>query len=202
MNHTPLSLSRRDALRLIFVASSLASALEITAFGVEGGLGADPDLLKKDIPWPRVFTAAEKRAAAALSDLIIPADEHGPAASTLGVVDFLDEWVSAPYDTQQRDAKTIRAGLAWLDAESTKRFAKAFADAAAGEQSALVDDVLAKDSDARKKAYSFWKLFRDRIAGAYYSTPEGWKALGYTGNEPLAEFPGATPEALRHVGLA
>lgn len=201
-NHSPLSLSRRDALRLIFVASALASALDITAFGVEGGLGADPDLLKKDIPWPRVLSAAEKRAATALADLLIPADEHGPAASAVGVVDFLDEWVSAPYETQQRDAKTIRAGLAWLDEESTKRFTKAFADAAAAEQTALVDDILAKDSDARKKAYSFWKLFRDRIAGAYYSTPEGWKALGYTGNAPLAEFPGATPEALRHVGLA
>ena len=95
-NHSPLSLSRRDALRLIFVASALASALDITAFGVEGGLGADPDLLKKDIPWPRVLSAAEKRAATALADLLIPADEHGPAASAVGVVDFLDEWVSAP----------------------------------------------------------------------------------------------------------
>ena len=176
--------------------------MDITAFGVEGGLGADPDLLKKDIPWQRVLTAAEKRAAGALADLLIPADEHGPAATAVGVVDFLDEWVSAPYETQQRDAKTIREGLAWMDAEATRRFGKLFADSAAAEQSALVDDILKEGSDARKKAYSFWKLFRDRVAGAYYSTPEGWKALGYTGNAPLAEFPGATPEALRHVGLA
>jgi hypothetical protein len=198
----PLSLSRRDALRLIFTASALAASLDITAFGVEGGLGADPDLLKKEIPWPRTFSAAEKKAAAALADLLIPADEHGPAASAVGVVDFLDEWISAPYDTQERDAKVIRAGLAWLDAESTKRFAKPFADAAVAEQTALVDDVLKEGTEARKKAYSFWRLFRDRAAGGYYSTPEGWRALGYTGNAPLSEFPGATPEALKHVGLA
>lgn len=198
----PLPLSRREALRLIFTASALAASLDITAFGVEGGLGADPDLLKKEIPWPRTFSAAEKKAAAALADLLIPADEHGPAASAVGVVDFLDEWISAPYDTQERDAKVIRAGLAWLDAESTKRFVKPFADATTAEQTALVDDILKEGTEARKKAYSFWRLFRDRAAGGYYSTPEGWRALGYTGNAPLAEFPGATPEALKHVGLA
>jgi hypothetical protein len=198
----PLSLSRREALRLIFTASALASALDITAFGVEGGLGADPDLLKKEIPWPRTFSAAEKKAAAALADLLIPADEHGPAASAVGVVDFLDEWISAPYETQERDAKVIRSGLAWLDTESTKRFSKPFADASAAEQTALIDDILKDGTEARKKAYSFWRLFRDRAAGGYYSTPEGWRALGYTGNAPLGEFPGATPEALKHVGLA
>ncbi len=181
------------------MASALAASLDITAFGVEGGLGADPDLLKKNIPWPRVFTDAEKRAAAALADLLIPADEHGPAASAVGVVDFLDEWISAPYEPQVRDAKVIRDGLAWLDAESQRRFGKAFADAA--EQAALVDDILAKDSDARKKAYPFWKLFRDRAAGGYYSTPKGWRALGYTGNAPQAEFAGPSDEALRHAGL-
>jgi hypothetical protein len=198
----PLTLSRREALRMIFTAAALASALDITVFGVEGGLGADPDLLKKEIPWPRIMTEVEKRAAAALADVLIPEDEHGPAASAVGVVDFIDEWISAPYDTQQRDAKVIRTGLAWLDAESTKRFEKVFAEATGAQQIALIEDIIADGTDARKKAFSFWKLFRDRSAGAYYSTPLGWKAIGYTGNTPLSEFPGATPEALKHLGLA
>lgn len=199
---SPVSLSRREAVRRIFVASAIAAFLDVTAFGVDGGLGADPSLLKKDAPWPRVFTEAEKRAAGALADVIIPADEHGPAATAVGIVDFLDEWVSAPYEPQQRDAKVLRAGLAWLDEESQKRHGKTFADAAAEQKTGLVDDILKPGSDARKKAYTFWQLFRDRVAGGYYSTPEGWKALGYTGNAPQTEFAGATPEALKHVGLA
>jgi hypothetical protein len=201
MNH-PVPLSRREAMRRIFVASALASFLDVTAFGIEDGLGGDPSLLKKDAPWPRTMSEAEKRATAALADVLIPDDEHGPAASAVGIVDFLDEWVSAPYEPQQRDAKTLRAGLAWLDAEAQARFGKVFAEAAADQKTALVDDILRPGSDARKKGYAFWQLFRDRVAGGYYSTPEGWKALGYTGNQPQAEYAGPSVEALKHVGLA
>lgn len=197
----PVSLSRREALRRILVASAIAVSLDLTAFGVEGGLGADPNLLKKDIPWPRVMTDAEKRAAAALADVLIPADEFGPAATAVGVVDFVDEWISAPYEPQQKDAKILREGLAWLDAESTRRSGTAFAESTAGQQTALIDDIIKDGTEARKKGYAFWKLFRDRIAGAYYSTPEGWKALGYTGNAPQAGFAGPTPEVLKHAGL-
>jgi hypothetical protein len=200
----PASLTRREALRRIFVAASLAASLDLTSFGADEarGLGLDPDLLKKDIPWPRLMTEAEKRAATALADILIPEDEHGPAASAVGVTDFIDEWISAPYDTQRNDRDIIRPGLAWLDAESGKRHGKHFADSTAEQQIALLDDILVKDSAANKAAYRFWKLFRDRACGGYFSTPEGWKALGYTGNVPLMEFPGATPEALKHLGLA
>lgn len=198
----PVPLTRREAMRRIFVASALASFLEVTAFGLEEGLSSDPSLLKKDIPWPRTMTDAEKRAAGALADVLIPADDHGPAATAVGVVDFLDEWISAPYEPQKRDAKVIREGLAWLDAEAQTRFGKVFAAAAEEQKTVLVDDIVKQGSDARKKGYAFWQLFRDRIAGGYYSTPEGWKALGYTGNQPQAEHTGPPLEALKHLGLA
>ncbi len=47
--------------------------------------------------WPLTLTPAQRRLAAVLVDLIIPADEHSPSAPAVGVVDFIDEWVSAPY---------------------------------------------------------------------------------------------------------
>jgi hypothetical protein len=87
------------------------------------------------------MTAAEKRATAALADVLIPSDEFGPAASAVGVVDFLDEWISAPYEPQQRDAKVIREGLAWLDAESERRAGKVFADATALVRASTRQDV-------------------------------------------------------------
>jgi hypothetical protein len=73
-------------------------AAQRKALGVEEPriIGFDPDLLKKEIPWARLLTEREKLVATALGDLIIPADEYGPAASTVGVPDFIDEWVSAP----------------------------------------------------------------------------------------------------------
>jgi hypothetical protein len=200
----PLVLTRREAIRRILVATALASQLELSSFGkdAETGIGWDPNLLKKEIPWPRVLTGAEKRTVSALADLVIPADEHGPAASAVGVPDFIDEWVSAPYDTQRADLKTIRSGLVWFDAEANRRFGKTFAEVSPAEKTSLFDAVLVEGSAERKAAYSFFKLFRDRVAGGYYATPDGWKALGYIGNLPQLAFAGPTDEALKHIGLA
>ena len=202
MNITPLT--RREALKRVIAVTATLAALDISSFGAAGarGIGMDPNLLKKEIPWPLVLTDAEKRAATALADVIIPADEHGPAASKVGVTEFLDEWVSAPYEQQESDRKIIQSGLAWLDGESTKRFTKVFAELAAEQQTALLDDIVKDGSEANKKGFSFFRLFRDRTAGGYYSTPEGWEAIGYVGNKPMAEFPGPPPEVLKHLGLA
>ena len=200
----PLALSRREALRRILVASALAVSLDITSFAVEDirRIGDDPDLLKKEIPWPRILTESERKLVTVLADLIVPADEFGPAASAVGVTDFIDEWVSAPYDQQQREQKTIRQGLAWLDTAAQQRFGRSFTACADSERTSLLDDIVRDGSDLHKAGISFFRLFRDRVAGAYYSTPEGWAAIGYTGNAPMVEFPGPPPEALQHVGLA
>jgi hypothetical protein len=196
-----LSLTRREAIRRILAATAVATTLNLKGFAAAGdvpGLGFDPNLLKKEIPWPRILTDAEKRIVTALADVILPADEFGPAASALGVPDFIDEWVSAPYETQVRDRKVIREGLAWCDDAARKRFGKGFADCDPAQQTTLVESMAEKGSEGR----GFFSVFRDRACGAYFSTPEGWKAIGYTGNMPMAEFPGPPPEALRHIGLA
>ncbi len=204
MNPTVLDLTRRDALKRVIGLSVALAALELPGFGAtpNRGIGMDPNLLKKEIPWDRVLTAEEKKIVTVLGDIIIPADEHGPAASAVGVPDFIDEWVSAPYETQQKDGKVIRDGLAWIDAEAKKRFGKGFAAAAPAEQTALLDDIVKEGTEARKAAHGFFTNFRDKVAGGYYSTPEGWKAIGYVGNTPMAEFPGPPPEVLKHLGLA
>ena len=200
----PLALTRREALRRIFVASALAASLDITAFAVQEirGIGADPDLLKKEIPWPRVLTEDEKRIVTALADVIVPADEFGPTASAVGVPDFIDEWVSAPYEQQRRDRDVISKGLAWIDREAQQRFGKGFSESSLEQQNALVQDIVTDGTAARKQGLSFFRLFRDRVAGGYYSTPEGWRAIGYTGNTPQLEFAGPPEEALKHIGLA
>jgi ribosomal protein S20 len=202
---TPLPLTRREAVRRILAATAVASTLQLHGFSAEAsspGLGFDPDLLTKEIPWPRMLTEAEKKIVTALADLILPADEFGPAASAVGVPDFIDEWVSAPYEQQVKDRGVIREGLAWLDAETKRRANKAFVEAGAEIQGAILKDITTDGTEARKKARAFFILFRDRAAGGYYSTREGWTAIGYTGNVPLVEYPGPPPEALKHVGLA
>jgi uncharacterized protein CbrC (UPF0167 family) len=110
--------------------------------------------------------------------------------------------VSAPYAPQEADREVIQKGLAWLDAEASKRHGKVFADATAAQQTAFVDDIVKEGTEARQSGFAFFQVFRDRAMCGYFSTPEGWNAIGYVGNKPIPEFPGPPPEVLKHLGLA
>jgi len=170
------------------------------------GYGSDPDLTKIYHPgdvWPLTLTRSQRRTAAALCDVIIPADEHSVSASSAGVVDFLDEWVSAPYPTQQQDRALLLEGLLWMDAEASRRFAKQFADLDESSQRAICDDVC-YEKQAQPQfagAARFFARYRDLTAGGFYTSPEGRKDLGYIGNVALVKFSGPPPEVLRKVGL-
>ena len=61
-------------------------------------------------PWPLTLGPAARLTTAALCDLIIPADAVSPSASAVGVVDFIDEWISAPYPQQRADRALILRG--------------------------------------------------------------------------------------------
>src|ERR1700685_3034668 len=64
------------------------------------GYGTDPALTRNYMPgelWPLTLTAVQRRLAGILADIIIPADDHSPNASAVGVVEFIDEGVSAAY---------------------------------------------------------------------------------------------------------
>jgi len=138
-----------------------------------------------------------------LADVILPRDDFGPAASTVGVVEMVDEWISAPYPAQQADRPIVIDGLAWLETESTKRFEKLFGELGQDQQHAICDDICfhATAKAEFKKAASFFSRFRSLCAGAYYGTPEGWQAIGYVGNVPLQSFDGPPQEVLEKLGV-
>jgi len=170
------------------------------------GYGADPDILTPHKPgdfWPLTLNADQKKAATALADTIIPRDGLGPAASEVGVVEMIDEWVSAPYPPQQADRKPVLDGLAWIDAESTRRFGKAFAAATDEQRRAICDDISyhATAKPPFKEAAHFFSRFRSLCASAYYATPAGWQAIGYVGNVALPQFDGPPPEVLTRLGV-
>jgi hypothetical protein len=187
-------------------ATAAAAAVARQGETTVEGYGTDPDLVtphKRGEYWPLTLSAAQRRLAAALSDLIIPADERSLSASAVGVVDFLDEWVSAPYPRSEHDRLIVLEGFRWLDEEAQRRGGKAFADLNNAGQSAICDDIasLARASFERRPAALFFARYRDLTAGAFYSSPVGRTDLGYIGNVPLASFEGAPPELLRKLNL-
>ena len=172
------------------------------------GYGTDPDLLKVYKPgevWPLTFTAGQRRTTKVLCDLIIPADAESPSASEVGVVDFLDEWISAPYEAQRNDRVTLLEGLAWLDHEAAARYkGKSFAALSRKQHTAICDDIcfVPKAKEKFVVAAKFFARFRDLTAGGFYTTPQGREDVRYVGNVPLLRFDGPPPEVLKKVGLA
>ena len=195
-----MQLDRRSAIKWVLAASA-ALRLPSVSFDAAAatpaakGYGKDPDLMKVyasgDL-WPLTLTKEQRTTATALCDLIIPADGVSPAASSVGVVDFLDEWISAPYPEHAVDRKTVLDGLAKVESEAQRRFKTAFAKLSATQMSAIADGLVADPSFVRYRALT---------AGGFYTTPVGMKDLKYVGNVAMTTFDGPPKEVLAKLGL-
>lgn len=168
------------------------------------GTVTDPDLINPKSPWPRLLSAPELATLAALCDMIVPADETSPAASSVGVPAYIDEYVSAPYDWAERALVRVRGGLTWLNVESGTRFTKTFAMLTIAQRTAICDDICyAPDAKAEFKAgAAFFAEIRNLTASGFYTSDAGMKDLQYIGNVALAKFDGPPQEVLRKLGLA
>lgn len=169
--------------------------------------GRDPKLLDAYHPgelWPLTLTPDQREVATILSDVIIPADDSSPSASSVGVVDFVDEWISAPYPAQRADRAIVLEGLAWIDAEARRRFGEKFRTLQTHEIAKICDDIcwLPRAKPDFIDAAKFFARYRDLTAGGFYTTPTGRKDLQYVGNVPLKRFDGPPPEVLKKAGLA
>ena len=181
-------IDRRTALTWIGVvgAATAAASAGVVLYGPKTGgkpqdakgYGTDPKLNPPvKAPWPRIMTPTQLQAAAVLADYILPASATAPSASALGIPDFVDEWVSAPYPDQIKDRPVILDGL-----DATAR------------------DLLGADAATRATALAalpgsaFFKRFRALTIGAYYTTEAGFKDIGYIGNVARAADPGPSDE--------
>ena len=149
------------------------------------------------------MTGPQRRLADVLSDIIIPADEHSAGATESGVVDFIDEWISAPYETFQKDRGIVLGGFAWLENDAARRFGKSFVELDSAARHTICDDICdeSRAPIGLRDAARFFALYRDLTAGGFYSSPAGRKDLSYIGNVPLASFDGAPPALLKTLGL-
>ncbi len=166
------------------------------------GYGRDPDMLEPSYPWPLTLTRNELLTVTALVDLIMPADGENPAASAVGVPGFIDEWVSAPYPSQQADRALILPGLAWLDEQAMAGSGRRFGHTDEAGRAAVADRIAWKDrvEPGLEKPAAFFARMRALTMGAYYTSEHGWKEIGYLGNRPASgDYAGPPSEAIEHL---
>lgn len=197
-------ISRRTALR--FAGIITWAACDKFVFPVQGapahasaptpasGYGSDPNLLQRPVSWPLTLSEQQLATLAALCDIVLPAEPPHPSASEVGVHQFLNEWVSAPYPQMQADRTVILNGLTLLEAASRKKGTAPFSQLEMTEQVDLFDD-----SCTREPTAAFSRRLIELVCDGYYTTREGHAALGYVGNVALASFPGPSPEIMRHL---
>jgi gluconate 2-dehydrogenase subunit 3-like protein len=168
---------------------------------------------------PKFFKPHEWETVRLLVDLIIPRDERSGSATDAGVPEFMDFIMTDPMDddrSREQRQTAMRGGLAWIDAESIRRFDHAFVEASDAERRSLLDDIAFLDeeedegdraSDVRdlrvKLAHgpAFFRSFRDLTAAGFWSSRIGVEDLAYQGNTVVAEWTGCPPEALQKLGL-
>jgi hypothetical protein len=166
------------------------------------GYGRDPSFEHPHAPWPLTLDAQQRQSLHTAADLMLPADPHSPSGGAQHLDAFVDEWISAPYPIQQQDRALIVPGLAWLDAESTRRFGHDFRAAADAERRQIFDSIAFRKNvkPGFERPARFFARLRSLMLAGFYSLPEGIADIGYMGNSPSAgPWAGPTPEALAHL---
>jgi hypothetical protein len=144
----------------------------------------------KAAPQLKFFTPAQYAAVDALSDTIIPTDDHSPGASAARVADYIDLLLSESDAAMQAAWK---AGLTELDAASQASAQAPFVKLAADKRVALLTGLAANEAKPGTPAEQFFKIAKDATIRGYYTSEIGvQQELQYKGNQFLGEFVGCT----------
>lgn len=146
----------------------------------------------------KFFNEHEMATITVLADLILPKDETSPAASEVGVPDFIEFIVKdMPYHQIP-----MRGGLKWLDIFSQKQYKKIFIDLNHEDQTAILDQIAypTKASPEVSQGVSFFNLMRDLTSSGYFTSKEGINYLGYVGNRP-GVWTGVPEDILKEHGF-
>ena len=129
--------TRRNALKAL---SATAGAATILPWLSDEGLAAFAEAQKATAAPPvlRVLTPAQYATVEHLVEAIIPSDERSPGAKDARVADYMDLLLAEADEGLRKD---WLAGLAALDAESSKRFGGGFAKLDPAQTDALLTDI-------------------------------------------------------------
>ena len=142
-------------------------------------------------PPRRVLTALNQAEAEILEvffEHLFPADENGPGATSIGVVQYLDRALSGPY---ARHLETYRLGIIALDREAFSHYGLDFLRLKPECQRHLITllEIGAAVQFRAVRAKTFFELARSHLQEGLFADPiyggnrnkSGWRVLGHPG---------------------
>jgi hypothetical protein len=203
-----MTANRRRVLQMMAAAGTAVAVASNYSTGASAqtkqqGYGQDVDVNNPVVTWDKTLSSNELKNLDVVGDLIIPADDKSPSASHLNITDFVNEWVSAPYPTQEEDRATVLYGLNWLNEQANKEDQRYFHGLAADRQAAIFDELASgvEAGTASAEHTTFMERIVYLYVGGYYTTDEGMEDIGYVGNVPLERFDGPPAEVRAKLGL-
>ncbi len=203
--------SRRRVLQVLGLAAGGAAAggaaacrPDAPAGGAGAGAGAGAaGAARPAAARPAFFTPQERRTVDVLVDYVIPRDARSGSATDAGVPAWMDAFL-ADAETEDDTRARMRGGLAWLDAESARRFGAPFAGAADAQRRQLLDDIAypARAPRGMGHGVAFFNMFRDMTASGFFSSRIGHEDLRYMGNVAVPVWDGCPPEATARLGVS
>jgi hypothetical protein len=194
--------TRRDVLKLL--AAAPLAEFAVSGLDIERASSMARDALERlaqrgQVYRPKQFSPDEWKTVRLLVDLIIPRDERSGSATDAGVPEFMDFTLGDRESMRQ----WVHDGLAWLNAESQRRFGKTFVDCASEQRTTVLDDIAwpKRASPEVQNGVRFFNRFRDFTASGFWSSKMGVQDLGYIGNTAQAEWKGCPPPALAKLGV-
>ena len=180
------TLSRRKALKILAgsVGATLSYPLLPGAAVGEEAQGTAPSASYV----PRFFNDQQMRSLDALSEMIIPADEHSAGARAARVNEYIDEIISRASKTRQ---VLWTNGLAAIDKMAEGDCGEKFADCTPEQQLSLMQTISNHEGRPTALEERFFAVLKRSTVDGYYTSEIGiHQDLQYQGNTYLADFPG------------
>lgn len=180
-------MNRRDLFRQTFLGAAAAAAVSVQVAAPRqfpSDFDASKDLARAD--WKPLFLDDhQNQTLVVFSDILIPATDT-PGAKAALVNRFLDAVLAVEtHETRQ----IFLECLAFLDGEAFTRYRAAFVYLTSEQQVDLVTfmayphtlETWDENAPGTYRGYAHFSTLKDWISRAYYSSPVGMLALGYTG---------------------
>lgn len=179
MSNPGASMERRTVLQGIAIAA-LAGPIGIAeAQHVHNAVAADTKAAG-GVYKPKALTPHEFDTLRKLAEIIVPGATKG------GCAEFVDLLSSQNPEM----AAIFTGGLAWLDNAMLKSHQATFLKAIPEHQTSMLDVLAYRKNETPTNAAGirFFVWARRMAVDAYYTSPAGYKELGYMGNKGMKEF--------------
>ncbi len=195
-------LSRRKALRIIVGSAGAAVSLPALGKPVSASIAACHVVPRAPASATgnrvaQFFNPEQLEEIAALSETIIPTDDHSPGARDAGVHEYIDD-VVAIADQKTKDQWT--AGLTAVDSMAAQSCGRRFVECDAGRQTELLEKLAVNEDHPQTAEERFFVTLKRATVEGYYTSAIGiHQDLQYQGNEALPDFLGCTHPEHRKI---